>query len=188
MENISKIDIVAISLLALLSLIGIIDQSGAVPTINNYAAYLLLALTIYFQIFKSGRFRWGVLLMLLLDTLGIINFSHVVVNSQIKPFAIYIGNFSFEIENLYYSTIGVNFFFFIALLVYCYVNIDYIKSILGSSEQETNKMIEFYYRKFSELPPEEYQDVKDIFDKYPEEAQIAINRIESEKLSLEGNS
>lgn len=181
MKNISRIDIVVISLLALFSLAGIISQSGAVATINNYAAYLLLGLTIFFQIFRGGKFKWGVVLMLVLDTFGIINFSRIVVNSQIKPFVISISNFSFEIDNLYYSTIGFNFLFFIALLIYCYVNIDYIKSILGRSEQEADKMVEFYYRKFSELPPDEYQDVKDFFDRYPGEAQIAIKRIESEK-------
>jgi len=190
MKNIKKIDRIILSLLAVFAIIAIFQHfiDGYVLTVNNYAAVILLIVISFFQFLRNGRFASGIALLLGLNTFGIVNFFTFSINGQIRPLEIKVGSFYFEASDMYYSTIGFNLLFFIGLLVYCYINIDYVKSILGRSEEEADKMVIFYYKKFLELPLDEYQDVKKEFDKYPEEAQVAIKRIESEKHNIESSS
>ena len=88
-------------------------------------------------------------------------------------------------ENFSYNGLGFNVLAFLILIVYIFINFDFIKSLLSASieEEERKKvnMINFYYEKFSATDNEEFKNILKIFSEYPEEAQIALTKIEKER-------
>lgn len=153
---------------------------GFVLSINNYLALLSWIFVLLFKLIKPDKEFFGVLILLLLSTLGVINFTIITVNAELHH----------SESGFVYNGIGFNIIFFLLLIVYLVMNkraTSYIKILLRGSEKEQeekrNKMINFYYEKFKVFGDQEFNELINNFDHYPVEAQVALNRIKAEKIN-----
>jgi hypothetical protein len=154
-------------------------DGGYVLSINNYIAVILWAVVVLSKVIKFEKEYFGVFILLFLAITGLINFSVVTVNAD---------NYHSD-SGILYSGLGFNIFFVVPLLVYCYINRNIVarlvKTILKGSEQERlakkNKLIDFYYNKFSDCDKTELDGLMVRFKDYPYEAQVALDRVRDER-------
>jgi hypothetical protein len=132
--------------------------------INYYPGLFCWIIVIGFKIYNAKKEYFLVLILLVLYSLNIINFTVVRFNVNIA---------------------GI-----ILLVVYAAINKDMVISIcrnifIGSEEElekKRNKMVVFYYEKFQKCETEELNEIFNNFNSYPIEAQIALNKIKKEKI------
>lgn len=173
--KVKKVDLVFLGILALSSVISLLSHfiSGYVLSINDYVGFLFLSIVIFFQ-YKSGKFRAGIPILLALGSLSILGFSYVAFNSS----------FIHLTDDITYNPIGFNSVLFLMLVVYCFINYNFIKILLiGKPNEEVNedKMTAFYYNKFAECDIAEFKDIAKRIDMYPAEAQEAIQQLIAER-------
>jgi hypothetical protein len=175
------VDIVFLSILGIGVAVSIYTHlfSDFVLTLNNYAAFIFYITVIICKIIIPEKVRYAVLILLGLSVFDIINFTVEVINAKI-----------FEIgSNWAINSLGFNVFIFLLFVVYCLFNKSLIfgvlKTVLSGSdkeiEEEKKKMINFYYDKFKNVDKSEFDNLYGNFKNYPEEAQIALDRLLKDK-------
>lgn len=130
--------------------------------INYYPGVVCWLIVVGFKIYNSKKEYFLVLILLLLFSFNIINFTVVRFN--------------------------VNVLGFILLIIYVTINRKMVglicRNIFIGSEKEQeikkNKNISFYYEKFKKCEAGELNVIFNSFGDYPVEAQIALNKIKDE--------
>jgi hypothetical protein len=153
---------------------------GFVIYLNNILAAILLVIGVILKLRGNPNGRFVVIVLLLLSTFGIINFVVAMVARVGQPVS---GAFSF----IQYP--GIDPITLLILIIYCIVNRSFFwecYSLLfhGSKEyqeSESDKKVDFYYKKFAESTDEELGGFYKIYNKYPEEAQIALKKLHEER-------
>ena len=174
--KVEKTDLFFLAILTLSSLVSLLLHfiSGYVLSINDYAGFLFLAIILFFQ-YRGGKFRSGIPVLLILGTFNILCFSYITFNSSLVHLT----------DDLTYNPPGFNPAFFLMLVVYGFINFNYLKTILGgnreSGDADEDKMTDFYYNKFSDCDPAEFKDIAQRINMYPAEAQAAIRRLIEER-------
>ncbi|MEN0054297.1 MAG: hypothetical protein AAGC65_11535 [Mucilaginibacter sp.] len=145
-----------------------------VLSINNYLAFIFWMVVIVFKIVKPEKSYYLVPILLVLSVFNIINFT-----IEVFRFGISIGK-SEQFEGFY-----INFLAVIELIIYSFINKRFIINIFKSSDKEKeddyNKMMGFYYKKFKAINTEEFNSIFTDIKNYPLEAQAALNKIKNER-------
>jgi len=159
---------------------------GYVISINNILALILFVTGVFIKIKNSEKGKYVVLILLLLATLNIINFT-------IGVGTVHIGNLGSGDESLSYAFPGIDPLFFLILLIYWIINKKAIRSIWdriyhGSEKEQVDRIstgIDFYYNKFNAYNEEGLNDAFKMYKDYPVEAKEALKKIHQERnLSL----
>ncbi len=167
--------LIVLGFLSLFTLYQVLFQEYFL-TLNNYAAFLFLIVAIILKIKKEDRFKSAVLLLLLSASFNFINFSTVTYSATV----------GYKAKEIDYSLPSINILFFLLLIFYCCINISYVRSIFTGTDDEKElkrqKMIEFYYTKFSGIDLDGFNSALNNFDQYPEEARIALEKLKNERI------
>lgn len=99
------------------------------------------------------------------------------------------SNYITSSSSLGVGPISINGVGLLFLLIYCLINWSGLKNgfiwLRHGSESERKadeeKMVAFYYEKLNNSTPTEFNDALNMFESYPREAQIALNKIKSER-------
>ncbi len=176
------IDIFLLTLLAFLIILGLYRYfaDGAVVYLNNILAAVSLVYGIILKIKNSNRGRYVVITLLLLSTVGILNY---IVSMIARVGSSSTDTFSF----IQYP--GIDPLTLPILIIYCVINRSFFwecYSLLfhGSKEyrqSESDKKVDFYYKKFTESTDEELVRIYSMYNEYPVEAQVALQNIKQER-------
>lgn len=169
-----KSDFIFLALIGLI-VVNTITQSiifDYLLSFNNYLGFVCLPIVLASRILKPRAGRYAIVVLLLLSSFNIINFGIAKVS------------LSFSIGGLG-EGIGLNPIMLIILIGYYLVNRRSInqrlsKYINGPADEQQNdqqKMVEFYVRKFENCAAEEMEAIIKNFNHYPPEAQIALKRV-----------
>jgi len=152
---------------------------GYVLSVNYYIALALWAIVVISKIIRFKKEFFGVFSLLLLAIIGVINFSVYTINAN-----------TYHTDNgILYSGPGFNIYLIFPVIIYGAINAKMvtgvIKTLFKGSEAEqqanTNKLIDFYYEKFSVCDKTELDELMAKFKDYPYEAQVALRRIGDER-------
>ena len=155
---------------------------GYIFSFNDILLFSLILFSIRYIFYKSDKGQYILLFSLIVGLINVIKFSYTVNDvTYSTSSSAQFGSFSF------------NPFAFFLLLFFALVNrkeiMKLIRTILNGSEEEQlvkhNKMIDFYYDKFNTCADSELVAILANYKKYPEEAQMALKKIETEKLTVE---
>ncbi|MDB5023102.1 MAG: hypothetical protein JWP78_857 [Mucilaginibacter sp.] len=143
-------------------------ENGVILSLNNYLAFVCLVISLIIWLVKSNIVSVAILILLLLGTINIINFTAEVFKLS------YFGMGS-DSNSLSLNPIGLPL-----LIIYCIVNRSAVK---GIAERLTYgpDMDQFYYKKFNSNSQDELNKIFADFNDYPPEAQIALNKLKREK-------
>jgi len=157
-------DLVFITIIGLFIVISIYLHffNSYILPINYYPGVVCWLIVVGLKIFITKKEYFLVLILLLLFSFNIINFTVVRFN--------------------------VNILGFILLIIYMIINRKMVSLIcrnifIGSDEEQEekrNKRISFYYEKFKRCEAGELNVILNNFGDYPAEAQIALNKIKDE--------
>jgi hypothetical protein len=146
--------------------------------INGTIALFLFSVSLIFKIFnfRKGQYPLFILLVILVFN---IKLSFQISNGD--------GSTTYYSES--FPSLGFNPIVLLVLMVYIIVNLEVIAGLFkwlfhGSvKEQEQKKGINvnFYYDKFSRCSADELKGVLKMYNEYPEEAQIALEKIQQER-------
>ncbi|MDB5158532.1 MAG: hypothetical protein JWR50_3239 [Mucilaginibacter sp.] len=153
---------------------------GSVIYLNNVLAAILLILGVILKVSNKEKGKFVVLLLLVLSTFGIINFVVATVARVGTPVS---DSFAF----IQYP--GIDPITLLILIIYCIVNRNFFfecYSLLfhGSKQyqrSESDKKVEFYYKKFVESTNDELVGFYKMYNEYPVEAQVALKQIHEER-------
>ncbi len=153
---------------------------GFIAYLNNILAAILLIYGIFLKIKNTDKSRFVVIVLLVLSTFGIINFVFATV-ARIGDLPT--NSFAF----IQYP--GVDPITLLILIIYCVVNRTFFFECYhllfhGSGEEqklESEKQVEFYYKKFSTIKEDELESIFKIYNEYPIEAQMALKAIHEER-------
>jgi len=161
-------------------------SDGFVISINNILALVLFIGGVFFIFKNQEKGNYVVIILLILATIKIINFT-IAVSS------IHIGNLDNNGDSLDYGYPGLDPLFFLIFLIYWIINRKAIRLIWdrlyhGSEKEQEDKFniaVDFYYNKFNSYEADQLNDVLKMLKDYPAEAQYAIKKIHDErKVSL----
>lgn len=146
-------------------------SAGFILSINNYLGFLLLIMFIGIWFLKKELNKY--LVFILLYTFNIINFT-------VERFNISVGA---DVRELQFTPISINPIAVILLIIYLCLNGSTIKQLYTDNDKESadklNKKVDFYYNKFSNCSEGELTVIFSNYDKYPEEARIALDKLKS---------
>lgn len=181
-KPIKYFDIILLSIFSFFVVLGIYQYlvDGFVVYLNNILAAILLIYGIFLKIKKDAKGRFVVIGLLALSTFGIINFVFATVARIGESPA---NSFAF----IQYP--GIDPITLLILIIYCFVNRSFFWECYhllfhGSEEDqksESEKQVEFYYKKFSDSTDDELERFYKVYKEYPIEARVALKRIHEEK-------
>lgn len=181
LKRLKSVDVVYLVIFAGASIVTLFQAlvQGYLLSVNNYAAFVILIAVFASRKITKDGFKPGVSVLLVLSAFNITNYLVGQTN-------IHIG--SGDPGTLTFNTPGIDPIWLVMLIIYCFLKFDQIKLMVngGKSEQidENEKLIVFYYDKFSQCHPDEYRAAIQNIKKYPEEAQIALQRLEAENVRI----
>ena len=179
LKKLKSIDVIYLVIFAGASIVTLFQSlvQGYLLSLNNYAAFVTLIAVLILRKIRKDGFKAGVAVLLILSAFNITNYFVGQTN-------IHIG--SGEPDAFTFNTPGIEPIWLVLLIVYCFLKVDQIKLLLNGSPSEQlgekEKLVNFYYDKFSQCHPDEYRAAIENIVKYPEEAQIALQRLESESV------
>lgn len=153
-----------------------------VLNLNNYLALAAWVLCFVLVLTKIGLAKYAIATLLLLGLFEVFNFM-----PGSTKLAIDIG----DISNPDMNGIGFSPVVFLFCVAYYIANKTIVhqffsKRLHDSDDQrfeKQNKMIAFYYNKFSCCSTDEFAVILTNYNDYPEEAKIAIDRVKESKFS-----
>ncbi len=177
----SKIFIDYIFLVILAIFIGIAVYSHFVDHFflyfSNYLAFFAWSLITFYKILRPKGGSYFIFWLLLLGVFEITNFN-------IGTSAINYKQGSGNVISIHFDVLLFPVFFIYGILRRDVV-LNIIVVIFHGTELEKSekgdKMAAFYYEKFSSMTQTEFDAAFKIFESYPREAQIALNKIKSER-------
>jgi len=179
LKRLKSIDVIYLVIFAGASIVTLFQSlvQGYLLSLNNYAAFIILIAVLISRKIRKGGFKAGVAILLVLSTFNITNYFVGQTNQQIGDD----GS-----ANLVFNTPGIDFIWLFMLVVYCFLKFDQVKLLLNGKQlnqvDEREKLINFYYDKFSQCHPDEYKAAIENIEKYSEEAQLALQRLERESV------
>ncbi len=152
--------------------------SNDIRMVSESIAMVFLCISLPARIYKLKIAQYALFFLLIILLFNVFDFSYTVVE----------GNVSTTYHSSRFNGI-INPIVFIILIVYIIVNIDALvafyqlltKGSEKDQEEDKIKKIDFYYKKFSNCSDTELTGVFKMYNDYPDEAQIALKRIKSEK-------
>lgn len=179
LKKLKSVDGVYLALFALASTVTLVQSliQGYLLSLNNYAAFIALIAVVAARKIGKDNFKAGIVILLILSTFNITNFFVGQTNVQIDSAAS---------GTLTFNTPKINFIWLFMLVVYCFLKFDQVKLMLNGKQTENivenEGLINFYYDKFSLCHPDEYKTAIENIEEYPEEAQVALQRLENESV------
>jgi len=179
LKRLKSVDVIYLVIFAGASIVTLFQSfvQGYLLSLNNYAAFIILIAVLILRKIRKDGFKAGVSVLLILSTFNITNYFVGQTN-------IHIG--SGDADAFAFNTPGIDPIWLVMLIIYCFLKVDQIKLLLNGSHSEQldekEKLINFYYDKFAQCHPDEYKAAIENIEKYPEEAQIALQRLESESV------
>lgn len=154
------------------------DYNLSINTWVGFAGWVIVGLL---RIFRAGRFRYAMLILLVTGMMNLVSFSADCFRFGEGCLIFYKG--------FLYNAISVNPQILLLFIIYVIINpfmirILWTKVMSGSKKEqlsEATKEIRFYYNKFSLFEGEAWENVLNNFDEYPESAKTAITRIAGER-------
>jgi len=151
-------------------------------TINNYLAVIVYVVVVGLKVYSPSKGRYNVLILLVLSLFNLINFSAVVINSTI-----YHLDSGWSVNG-----VGFNIIVFVFIIIYFFLNKDFVtytlRSLLVESDKEIvakkEKMVKFYYNKFKKETNGEFDRIYFNIKSYPDEAQIALEKLKEDRKEI----
>jgi len=183
MKTKKYIDIIYLLVMGYLISVGIFKHfyDNNILSLNFYIGVTVWLYVVYDLLFnRKGKFL--VFYLLILGLFNVVVFSAYLFSFG-SVYYIYKG------DNLVIAFPGINPFFLLITLIYFVFNskvlIDlYYRLMNGSDAEILLKMesgVKFYYEKFNSYSSESLKDVYKIYNEYPDEAQIALKKINKER-------
>lgn len=147
--------------------------------IDETLGLILFSVSVICKILDFKKVQYVVFILLLVLLLNVIKFGFTVVN----------GDVSTTQYSVSYTGLGFNLIIFFILILYLVVNRKvvfdlFFKLLYGSEserEERRNRDISFYYEKFHGCSAEEQNEAFKLYNDYPKEARIALDKINKEK-------
>lgn len=168
-----KADFIFIGILGLLMANTIVQSiwQGNLLSINNYAGFALWAIAIILRFTKNRYRRFGLAALLLLGVLNITNLT--------------IGSISLNAAYGDVESPEINPLMLLLLIIYLLINKTEVKKTFNGiffpnaeeQQQDQQRQIDFYYRKFDACSKEELEKIIDNFGQYPVPAQLALDKL-----------
>jgi hypothetical protein len=175
-------DFILLSTFSFFVVLGIYQYfvDGFTVYLNNILAAILLIYGIFLKVKRYDKSRFVVICLLALSTFGIINFVFATV-ARIGELPT--NSFAF----IQYP--GIDPITLLIFIIYCFVNRSFFWECYhllfhGTGEaqkRESEKQIEFYYKKFSTIKNDDLERIFKIYNEYPVEAQMALKAIHEER-------
>ncbi len=147
---------------------------GFILSINEISAILLLLFSIRIVFLNSSKGQFLLLSMLFFTLFNLISVNYTVDNIE------YSSSVTAHIGKLSFNPIA-----FIFIIYFCIINRNSLLTSFFGDEKERddkrNKLMQFYYDKFKNCTLEELEKFFEMFDDYPQEAQLALRKIHREK-------
>ena len=148
-------------------------------TMNANIALVLGFVSLLLKFHKSKKGQYVIFISLVLLTFNIITFIPEIIQGDVSGTDILVK----------FGLLGIDPISFLLLIAYCIINIRTIAALLRTlfyvsekeQEENENKNITFYYDKFNTCSSDELNNVLKMYKEYPEEAQIAIKRVQEER-------
>jgi hypothetical protein len=179
LKKLKSVDVIYLVIFAGASIVTLSQSllQGYLLSLNNYAAFVILIAVLILRKIQKDGFKVGVAILLILSTFNITNYFVGQTNINIG---------SGEPNAFAFNTPGIEPVWLLLLIIYCFLKVDQIKLLLNGSQSvqidEKEKLIAFYYDRFSQCHPDEYKAAIENIEKYPEEAQLALQRLASESV------
>ena len=160
--------------------------NGYIISVNNVFAVFCFSGGVSTKLISRERGSYVVLILLLLATLNVINFT-------IGVSSVHFGILGKDGDSISYQYPGIDPFFLLGLLIYWIINRKAVRQIwetlyYGSEKEqviEVKSKVDFYYQKFKDCKEEELKQIFNMYNDYPSEAQCALRKIHEERnLSL----
>ena len=149
--------------------------------INSTLSMLIVAFSFLLKEYKLRRLQCVGFFLLFIPLFQLLNFSYSVTQGDTTETR-YSGHF---------NGFGVDPLVFLLLILYLLINKAAIINVLGfgkldterDREEKYKRLMNFYYQKFEPYSDNEFIEILKRYDQYPAEAQSAIDKIKSERLS-----
>jgi hypothetical protein len=147
-------------------------------SINSNIALILVLVSLVFKRYQIKRAQYVIFIILLLQAFNVFKFTLDIIGSYYSEKSVLMN-----IGSLSISPIP-----FVLLLAYGVINRKTLQELIlnmlhGSDEErkdKRDKLERFYYDNFKMLTPKEFNDALLMFNDYPDEAKVALNKLKDE--------